>query len=166
MEEAKDQKLQRKRTGTKVDQKDQKDEMDDKGERVKTILNQVRGRGGVPLSDSHIAQLLKSYKTLEKRGGTSPALVADPDALRKTFRDCFPNPHSRGQYARTFLTVLSGLTDIDFAEEYPRCERADLVRVLRGISTEANRDLKELKALGTTRGNAANADPSENVFCS
>jgi hypothetical protein len=60
-----------------------------------------------------------------------------------TYREKFPNPSSRCQFVRGFLTVIAGMTNEEFEEQYKGFTREDVVIMLRRLISEANKEIKE-----------------------
>ena len=117
---------------------------------VNEILSRVRGSGGLPLSEKAKEQFHVWLKTLMKRKFNTPEFLSDPDTVLDTYKSNFPNPMTRGQYVRSFLAYISGLTDEEFAVFYPNFPlpegRYTLVSTMRRITTEANSERKMMRA--------------------
>ena len=129
-------------------------ENDRKYEETKAVLHRLRGSGGVPLSVSHVTQSLHGFRALDKRGYTTAEFVSDLDAIGRTFRESFPNPHTRRQNVKAVLAVLSGMTDEEYARKYHTVSRSDLVRVLRCLNTESITEITGNKIVTESRGKA------------
>ncbi|KAJ3026715.1 hypothetical protein HDV00_011645 [Rhizophlyctis rosea] len=96
--------------------------LEDDKTRIHTIMSRARRPGGIPWSDETIGKLTTWFRTLLKRGCTSPSFLRDADSAVRTFEGKFPNPMTRCQYTRTFLTYLSALTDDEFSDApWVRC---------------------------------------------
>ena len=114
-------------------------------EKVVEILRRVKGPGGLPLTQPHIKCLAQWYKTLASRGHTTAEFVSKPENVSTTYKEKFPNPHSRGQFARGYLAVIGGMTDDEFHEAYPNLTREGIVSTMRKIISEAYRESKVVK---------------------
>lgn len=101
---------------------------------VRTVLERVRLPGGVPATEAYIGKLSTWFRTLGSRGWTTAEFMKRPDEVRATFREGFPNVATRRQFIMSFLKYLSGLTDEEYASEYPNMDRQKHVELLHSVT--------------------------------
>jgi len=82
---------------------------------------------------------------LATRGLTKPAVLENLDSAVQGFENSVPNPVSRAQYIRALLNYLSGLTDVEFADEYPTLTRQSLTDTLKMVSRRAGEERRSKK---------------------
>jgi hypothetical protein len=111
-------------------------------ERILTVLGRVRRAGGVPLEEKTMRHTACWLRGLALRGYADGALLSDGPAAMETFRESFANPTTRAQYARAIVAYIGGLTDDEFAAEYPDTTRKAIVRLMRDITAEAGKEEK------------------------
>jgi hypothetical protein len=112
-------------------------------QRVLEVLGRVRKTGGLPLSEAQKRQFQQWFRTIAARGHTSVDFFRNADEVSYTYRKAFPNPNSRGQYIRALMMYITGLTDNEFAAEYPGFTREGIANMMRKINAEANRERKD-----------------------
>lgn len=102
--------------------------------RVKAVLTKARRPGGVAWSDAQTEQMTSWFRTLVMRGLTNYKLMSDGLSFKSAFEKTFPNRMTRCQYKRTYLAYLSGLTEEEFATEYPDLQRDYVVALLNDVT--------------------------------
>ncbi|KAJ3026713.1 hypothetical protein HDV00_011643 [Rhizophlyctis rosea] len=111
--------------------------------RVSAILERVTKAGGVPLSSAKKYQYTTWFRTLATRGCATASTVSDPEVAKRAFRESFPNPGTRTHYTRAMLVYIQGLTDEEYAVEYPKTPRHELVQLVNDITREAGMERRK-----------------------
>jgi len=114
-------------------------------QRIIEILGRLRKTGGMPLDEKKRERVASWFRTLVKRNLVECKDLEDGDAVKRTYKEMFPNAMTRGQYTRSFLSYIGGLTDEEYQKEYPTIERSRLVALFTEITVEAGADLRETR---------------------
>jgi hypothetical protein len=110
-------------------------------QRLKAIISRVRRPGGLPWGETQVERLVSWFRTLATRGyATNAFLAGNKVCVCQTFTDAYPNLGTRFQYVRAFLNYLQGLTDDEFAVEYPAFTRDQLMSLLNDVKAGGPRD--------------------------
>jgi hypothetical protein len=109
-------------------------------DRILTVFSRVRKAGGIRLDEKVMQHTASWFRTLALRGFADAALLSDATAAKNAFKGSFPNTTTRCQYARAIVTYLGGLTDEDFAAEYPGATREEIVKLMKDIVVEAGKE--------------------------
>lgn len=115
-------------------------------ERLMSILSRVRKGGGLGLTEEKKCQFTTWFRTIATRGYATEEFMKDGKAANEAYKTRFPGPVTRAHYTRSFLVYLEGLTDAEYAKEYPSLPREDLVARITAISQDAWLERKAKKA--------------------
>ena len=110
-------------------------------DRIMTVLERIRRPGGIPMEEKtkkHVAYWLRS---LVSRGYLDGKLLSNGVAAKEAYKT-FENATTRGQYARAVIAYIGGLTDDEFATEYPHVTRGDAVKLMKDIIAKGGRETK------------------------
>lgn len=114
-------------------------------ERILLVLSRVRKAGGVPMEEKVMQHTASWFRSLALRGFADVSMLHDADGAKSSFRRAFPNTMTRCQYTRAITAYIGGLTDDEFATEYPGTTRAAVVKLMKDIAVDAGKEKRQSK---------------------